>query len=117
MHSIDCDGNADLAKMRRTEACGSADELSSAITRGYLEFTFKAEYAYDYGMPQWLASWITPSRHSTWNDYSWQAQIQSFPVWYRMPSPSTFEKQLLDSRALGGPISTARRGSDRKRTS
>ena len=25
------------------------------FTRDVLEFTFKAEYAYDYGMPQWLA--------------------------------------------------------------
>ena len=28
---------------------------SSTLTRGLLEFSFKAEYAYDYGMPQWIA--------------------------------------------------------------
>jgi len=34
---------------------GNSGHLRSAISRSFLEFTFKAEYAYDYGMPQWLA--------------------------------------------------------------
>ena len=31
---------------------GSLGPLTSALRRAYLEFTFKAEYACDYGMPQ-----------------------------------------------------------------
>src|SRR5438132_1894868 len=34
---------------------GSAGRLVAAASRSLLEFMYKAEYAYDYGMPQWLA--------------------------------------------------------------
>src|SRR5207344_2882387 len=34
---------------------GRSGPLVSWISRNFLEFTFKPEYAYDYGMPQWVA--------------------------------------------------------------
>jgi len=34
---------------------GNSGWVRAWTLRNYLEFTFKAEYAYDYGMPQWLA--------------------------------------------------------------
>jgi asparagine synthase (glutamine-hydrolysing) len=50
------DGSPALARIRTDRGlCGSSGRLSSALTRSFLEFTFKADYAYDYGMPQWLA--------------------------------------------------------------
>src|ERR1700674_1613701 len=50
------DGDPALRKIRTDRGlAGNANSLSSAITRGALEFLFKAEYAYDYGMPQSVA--------------------------------------------------------------
>src|SRR5208282_4495532 len=50
------DGSPTLARIRTDRGlCGNSGRLSSALTRKFLEFTFKADYAYDYGMPQWLA--------------------------------------------------------------
>src|SRR5262249_25939233 len=34
---------------------GTNGNWSTPFARSFLEFTFRAEYAYDYGMPQWLA--------------------------------------------------------------
>lgn len=78
--------------------------LNSAITRAVLEFTFKAEYAYDYGMPQWLASldhlfaplhferlWV--GRH----------KIFHFRPWYRDQLAQYVRDVLLDSRSLARP--------------
>ena len=45
-------GNPALAKIRTDRGSGG---LNSALTHLYLEFFFKAEYAYDMGMPQWMA--------------------------------------------------------------
>jgi len=47
---------------------GAPGSWSAPIVRSYLEFTFRAEYAYDYGMPQWLARMTTHCRRYAWND-------------------------------------------------
>jgi asparagine synthase (glutamine-hydrolysing) len=61
-----------VAADRRRQPCAAANSFgsrcgrrarsrSSALARAWFEFTFKAEYACDYGMPQWAArinSWI-----------------------------------------------------------
>ena len=49
------DGSPELARLRTDRGLGGSNRLGAAINRAYLEFTFKAEYAYDYGMPQWVA--------------------------------------------------------------
>ncbi len=99
------DGNADLAKMRTDRGLGgSAGNLPSSITRGFLEFTFKAEYAYDYGMPQWMAK----------TDHSLSAlhlerlflgrhKFNHFRVWYRDALSDYVRQVLLDPRALARP--------------
>ena len=46
------EGNPALADLRTDRGIGGPN---SVFTRGFLEFLFKAEYAYDYGMPQWAA--------------------------------------------------------------
>ena len=50
------DGNPRLARIGtdRGIAFRSIPGVTQALHQ-YQEFTFKAEYAYDYGMPQWLA--------------------------------------------------------------
>jgi len=50
------DGNPALSRIRTDRGVGGgAGRLSGAIARALLEFTFKAEYAYDLGMPQPVA--------------------------------------------------------------
>jgi len=68
----------------------------------FQEFTFKAEYAYDYGMPQWLArvdrlfaafrfERLFLGRHKFYH----------FRVWYRDELSRYVREVLLDSSALG----------------
>src|SRR5207237_1152755 len=52
------DGDAALRRIPTDRGVGgSSGRLAAAASRGLLEFQFKAEYAYDYGMPQWVA-WV-----------------------------------------------------------
>ena len=95
------EGNPQLANLRTDRGVGG---LSSAITREFLEFTFKAEYAYDYGMPQWVAQvdhlfapfhlerlWL--GRHKVFH----------FRIWYRDQLAKYVREMLLDQRSLARP--------------
>jgi len=76
----------------------------STMNHAYLEFTFKAEYAYDYGMPQWVAQldhlfapfhlerlWL--GRH----------KFAHYRVWYRDALANYVKETLLDPRSLSRP--------------
>ncbi len=55
-HRLIADGNPELFRIRTDRGLlGDQRALPASIRRAFLEFTFKAEYAYDYGMPQWVA--------------------------------------------------------------
>jgi len=95
------DGSPALANLRTDRGIGG---LNSIFTRGFLEFLFKAEYAYDYGMPQWVAQldhlfarfrlerlWL--GRHKPFH----------FRVWYRDELADYVRDMLLDSRSLARP--------------
>jgi asparagine synthase (glutamine-hydrolysing) len=99
------DGNPALASLRTDRGIGG---LNSSLTRGVLEFFFKAEYAYDYGMPQWMARldhlfaplhleriWL--GRHKVFH----------FRVWYRDALAKYVREMLLDPRSLGRPYVNA----------
>ena len=94
-------GNPALAALRTDRGTRG---LNSYLTRAALQFSFKAEYAYDYGMPQWLASldhmfafvhfermWV--GRH----------KIFHFRPWYRDQLAPYVREILLDSRSLARP--------------
>lgn len=79
-------------------------KLAKTIARTSLEFLFKAEYAYDLGMPQWLArfdhafSWfhlerLFLGRHKPFH----------FRIWYRDALAGYVEEVLLDPQALSRP--------------
>lgn len=78
--------------------------LNSAITRAALEFSFKAEYAYDYGMPQWLAraDHLLAPLHM---ERLWvgRHKIFHFRPWYRDQLAQYVRDVLLDSRSLARP--------------
>ena len=66
------------------------------------EFTFKAEYAYDYGMPQWLARMdhlLAPFHFEKL--FLGRHKFYHFRVWYRDELSRYVRDILLDSRARG----------------
>lgn len=95
------DGNPALSKIGTDRGSGG---LNSIFTHWYLEFFFKAEYAYDMGMPQWMARidhvfaplhleriWL--GRHKPFH----------FRVWYRDHLRDYIRQMLLDERSLSRP--------------
>ena len=98
------EGNPALAKIRTDRGSGG---LNSVFTHWFLEFFFKAEYAYDMGMPQWMARidhlfaplhleriWL--GRHKPFH----------FRVWYRDHLRDYVRQMLLDERSLARPYVT-----------
>ena len=92
------EGNPALAMLRTDRGLG---ELNSALTHGFLEFLFKAEYAYDYGMPQWIAQ-VDHLFAALHLERIWlgRHKIFHFRVWYRDQLANYVREMLLDSRSL-----------------
>ena len=66
------------------------------------EFTFKAEYTYDYGMPQWLARMdhlFAPCHFERL--FLGRHKFYHFRVWYRDELSACVRDILLDARARG----------------
>jgi asparagine synthase (glutamine-hydrolysing) len=83
---------------------GNHGAVSSAIRRNLLEFTFKAEYAYDYGMPQWLARVdhaLAPLHLE--RQFLGRHKFYHFRVWYRDALAQYIREMLLDPRTLSRP--------------
>lgn len=98
------DGSPALGKIRTDRGAGGDPGLVSSASRGLNEFTFKAEYAYDYGMPQWLArvdhafaplhlEKLFLGRH----------KLCHYRVWYRDALAGYVREMLLDGRTLSRP--------------
>jgi asparagine synthase (glutamine-hydrolysing) len=109
-NNVDCvrlirDGHPELARIRTDRGfAGSSGEWSSKITRGFLEFTFRAEYAYDYGMPQWLAKMDHAlSALQLERLFLGRHKFNHFRVWYRDALAEYVRQILLDSRTLARP--------------
>jgi asparagine synthase (glutamine-hydrolysing) len=67
----------------------------------FQQFTFKAEYAYDYGMPQWFAQfdhYVSPLRLERL--FLGRHKFHHFRVFYRDELSSYVKEILLDSRTL-----------------
>ena len=98
-------GNPFLQGVRTDRGLGGAPgKWSNPMVRSLLEFSFRAEYAYDYGMPQWLARVdhaLSPlglerlflGRH----------KFCHYRVWYRDALAKYVREVLLDPRALSRP--------------
>jgi asparagine synthase (glutamine-hydrolysing) len=99
------DGNPALARLRTDRGIGG---LNSVFTRGGLEFLFKAEYAYDYGMPQWMAQvdYMFAPLHL---ERLWlgRHKLFHFRVWYRDELANYVREILLDPRSLARPYLSA----------
>ena len=99
------DGNKDLLRFATDRGItGNGVGFFNAVYRSFLEFQFKAEYAYDMGMPQWVAG----------IDHSFSAlhlerlflgrhKVFHFRVWYRDALSGYVQEILLDSQSLSRP--------------
>jgi asparagine synthase (glutamine-hydrolysing) len=98
-------GNPALAALRTDRGVGGrSGPLVSWSTRTLLELSVKAEYAYDYGMPQWLArvdNLLRPLRLETL--FLGRHKSSYFRLWYRNELSAYVREMLLDPRTLGRP--------------
>jgi asparagine synthase (glutamine-hydrolysing) len=99
------DGNPALLRVPTDRGlAGKSGSLSGAVSRGVLEFLFKAEYAYDIGMPQWLARVdhaLAPLRPE--RAFLGRHKPVHFRVWYRDGLAGYVREMLLDPRSLARP--------------
>lgn len=98
------DGNAALSQIPTDRGLGGKGGVAQSLLRAYLEFTFKAEYAYDYGMPQWLAR-IDHSLSALHLERAFLGRHKfcHFRVWYRDALSNYVKDMLLDSTSLSRP--------------
>ena len=95
------EGNPALAQLRTDRGLG---DVKAPITHAFLEFLFKAEYAYDYGMPQWVAR-VDHMFSALRLERIWLGRHKPFHfrVWYRDQLANYVREMLLDSRSLARP--------------
>jgi asparagine synthase (glutamine-hydrolysing) len=99
------DGNPALREIRTDLGFGgSPGNLSGAASRRFHHFTMKAEYAYDYGMPQWVARidhLLSPLRLERL--FLGRHKFAHYRVWYRDVLSKYVRDMLLDPRTLSRP--------------
>ena len=99
------DGNPALGRIPSDRGInGLKGRLSTAASRAVHEFTFKAEYAYDYGMPQWLARidhFFSPLHFERL--FLGRHKFAHYRVWYRDFLAHYVREVLLDSQSLSRP--------------
>jgi asparagine synthase (glutamine-hydrolysing) len=95
------EGNLALAQLRTDRGLG---DQKNPVLHALLEFLFKAEYAYDYGMPQWVAQvdhLLSPLRlERIWLG---RHKLYHFRVWYRDRLRDYVREMLLNDRSLARP--------------
>ena len=83
---------------------GRGNRLTGTILRNYHTFTFKAEYAYDHGMPQWLSQvdhMLAPLHLDRL--FLGRHKYYHFRVWYRDVLSRYVREMLLDPLTLSRP--------------
>jgi asparagine synthase (glutamine-hydrolysing) len=98
------DGNAALSAIPTDRGLGGRGALAQRIAHATQEFSFKAEYAYDYGMPQWLARTdhlLSPLRLERL--FLGRHKPLHYRIWYRRELAAYVKDVLLDSRSLARP--------------
>lgn len=99
------DGNAVLQQLRTDRGLGGVPgSWTTPLARALLEFTFRAEYAYDYGMPQWLARMdraLSPLHLESL--FLGRHKFCHYRVWYRDQLSHYVREMLLDSRTRSRP--------------
>jgi asparagine synthase (glutamine-hydrolysing) len=99
------EGNPALSRIRSDRGVGGRYRgLAGAASRSFLEFTVKAEYAYDYGMPQWVARidhLLSPFRFERL--FLGRHKFAHFRTWYQTSLSEYVRQVLLDPVTLSRP--------------
>jgi asparagine synthase (glutamine-hydrolysing) len=98
-------GSPALAKIPTDRGLGGdRGPLAGWVANQWLEFTFKAEYAYDYGMPQPVAlvDHALSALHLE-RLFLGRHKFLHYRVWYRDALAPYIREVLLDSRTLSRP--------------
>jgi asparagine synthase (glutamine-hydrolysing) len=88
---------------------GNSGPVMSAIIQALIELTVKAEYAYDYGMPQWVAK--VDHLFSVFRLerlFLGRHKFAHFRIWYRGALAEYVKQMLLDPRTLARPYLNSR---------
>jgi asparagine synthase (glutamine-hydrolysing) len=99
------DGNPALGQIRTDGGVGgNSSQLASSVTRFFLSFLSKAEYAYDYGMPQWVAhiDHLFAALHME-RMFLGRNKLLHFRLWYRDLLSLYVNQILLDPLTLSRP--------------
>jgi len=99
------DGNPALGQIRTDRGIGgNSGRLAAGATRFFLDFLGKAEYAYDYGMPQWVArvDHLFSPLHLE-RIFLGRHKLLHFRVWYRDSLSQYVRQILLDPLTLSRP--------------
>jgi len=99
------DGSQKLLRIRTDRgALGNLPDWAGALQRAYFEFTFKAEYAYDYGMPQSVVN-VDHALSSLHLErlFLGRHKFYHYRVWYRDALGNYIREMLLDPRSLSRP--------------
>ena len=99
------EGNPGLARISTDRALlYQSNSLLDRVRQKYQELTFKAEYAFDYGMPQPLAKvdYYLKSLHLE-RLFLGRHKFYHFRIWYRDAFARYVKDVLLDPRTLGRP--------------
>ena len=99
------DGSAALARIPTDLGLVAVHRrLASSLSQRALRFLKKAEYAYDYGMPQWLARLdhgLSPLHLE--RRFLGRHKFSHFRIWYRDPLAGYVREMLLDTRTRRRP--------------
>jgi asparagine synthase (glutamine-hydrolysing) len=97
-------GSPALLRIRTDRGFAGRDGLAGAISRGFHEFTFKAEYACDYGVPSRLPHGDRfISRLRLQRLFHGRHKFYHFAPWYREALAGYVRDVLLDPRTLSRP--------------
>ena len=104
------DGNPALATFPTDRGPLGRDGFLGRLREQYQELTFKAEYAFDYGMPDWLANLdrVLAPLHLE-RLFLGRHKYYHFRFWYRHQLAHYVREMLLDSRTLSRPYLDSRK--------
>jgi len=105
------DGNRNLLDIPTDRGlAGKRGRLTGAACRALLTLTFKAEYAYDLGMPQWVArlDHVFSALHLE-RIFLGRHKVFHFRIWYREALAGYVREALLDPRSLSRPYVNRKR--------
>ena len=101
------DGNPELGRIMTDRGLGGNNRyLFSKFSHLYREFLFKADYAFNYGMPQWLARldhYLLAPFHVE-RIFLGRHKFYHFRPWFRDELSAYVKEILIDQRSLKRPF-------------